>query len=874
MFNGPRKKRLNLNIDDMAKRLQGTIDHDSACKMLWAKSDPYKQLTAHMIDTGCCARALLCACSSKALIVFLSEQWKCSEKIAVSFASYLVALHDIGKAIPQFQMQDKNCWDNLMRAVGDTLGSEMPSEPIRHEYASARIMRRIWKKHHIPRPVMDGYACVLSLHHQKINPSSGLRHREMFSEYWQGMQEHLEGVIRSVFSVPEGLPVPDDVDAVCVMLTGLIILCDWVASSGPFEGEHNADEEDYYSYSMATAEKALRSYGLIGDTSELKISGFQDLWPQIKEMRDIQKQCEKLNPESPLTIIEAPMGEGKTEAALYMAEKLKGVWNKRGIYMALPTQATSNQMYGRIDAMLNSIDGGHVRLMHGMAFLQNADKRIRSEDAQAAESWLGSSRMSMLDENGVGTVDQAMAGVLFSRFSVLRLLGLSNKVLVIDELHAYDAYMSEIIKTLLQWCCAMRIPVVLLSATLQDSQRRKYLSCFTGVSEANLVLSNAYPLITQVNQNGELVEREACATMETSYGFETAALGTDCNAIAAFASRSVQKGGCYCILVNTVRKAQAVYRALLEVKDSDTETLLFHARFPVGRRDQIEKECLKKFGKGKDSQRPAKAILVATQVVEQSLDIDFDGMLTDLAPIDLLLQRAGRVHRHRDRKRPEGFEKALIHVIVPPESSTDLEKRYADSGYVYAPFLLYNTEQMLNHGLSIRVPQDLRQVIGTVYEKVTEENWRVWQEQAFSQQLMQANAKGVTFPEPNSRYFFPAQSHPEFVNMEVDDGFEPSMRASTRLGEPVCRIAFSDPETLKKARNGGLSLKEQQMIILESVSLSMRHFSERDLTSSGLYKMERSALKGCYLSEKNDRIRIGNRVLVNDPVFGVLWEES
>ena len=110
--------------------------------------------------------------------------------------------------------------------------------------------------------------------------------------------------------------------------------------------------------------------------------------------------------------------------------------------------------------------------------------------------------------------------------------------------------------------------------------------------------------------------------------------------------------------------------------------------------------------------------------------------------------------------------------------------------------------------------------------------------------------------------------------MEVDDGFEPSMRASTRLGDPVCRIAFSDPETLKKARNGGLSLKEQQMIILESVSLSMRHFSERDLTSGGLYKMERSALKGCYLSEKNDRIRIGNRVLVNDPVFGVLWEES
>ena len=869
-----RKRRLNLEANDMPGSIHGVHDSEPAYKMLWAKSDPYKQLSAHMIDTGCCTMTLLRSESSKSLLVFLSEQWKCSEERAASFASYFAALHDIGKAIPQFQMQNEDCWSRLVSAAGDTLLSGKNSEPIRHEYASARIMRRIWKKQHVSRPAVDGYACVLSLHHQKINLSSGLRHKEEFPGFWQEMQEQLERLIRKTFAVSDGLPVPDDVDAVCVMLTGLIILCDWVASSGPFESECNATDDGYFSYSMATAEKTMRSYGLIGEQANRSINGFHDLWPQIGEMRDIQKQCEKLNPASPLTIIEAPMGEGKTEAALYIAEKMKGVWNKRGIYMALPTQATSNQMYGRIDTMLNAIGGGHVRLMHGMAFLQNTDPHIQSEDAAAAEAWLGSSRMSMLDENGVGTVDQAMAGVLLSRFSILRLLGLSNKVLVIDELHAYDAYMSEIIKTLLQWCCALHIPVVLLSATLQDSQRRKYLSCFTGESEEKLSLSNAYPLITQVDRNGELMQKEARATMETSYEFKTAALGTDCSAIAAFANQIIQKGGCYCILVNTVKKAQAVYRALLETKDSDTETFLFHARFPVGRRDLIEKECLKKFGKGKNCQRPAKAILVATQVVEQSLDIDFDGMLTDLAPIDLLLQRAGRVHRHRDRIRPAGFEKAVVHVIVPRESSTDLEKRYADSGYVYAPFLLYNTEQLLNDGLFIRVPQDLRQVIGTVYEKVTAENWHIWQERAFSQQFMQANAKGVTFPEPNCRYFFPAQSHPEFVNMEVDDGFEPSIRASTRLGEPVCRIAFSDSETLEKARSGRISVKDKQTIILESVSLSMRHLSERDLISGGLYKIDRSALKGCYISEKNDRIRIGNKDLVNDPVLGVLWEES
>lgn len=843
-----------------------------AYKTLWAKSEPYKQLLAHMIDTGTCARAYLQAASSRALLRFFSEQWSCTDDHSLAFVSYIAAMHDIGKAIPQFQMQDAKSWQYLISQCGKDYLPDVSLDPLRHEHASARIMRRIWKPYHLPAPVVDGYACVLSLHHQKMNHSHGIRRAQPFSEQWQEMQEQLERDVRMIFGAPDSPLVPEHIDAVCMLLTGLVILSDWVASSGPFDAETAFTDETYCDFSLSIAEQTMRRYGLIDGGVSTRIFRFQELWPHIEEMRDIQRKCEQLDEFSPITIIEAPMGEGKTEAALFLSEKMAGAWKKRGLYMALPTQATSNQMYGRICNMLKEIKGGHARLMHGMAFLQDTEKHIQSEDGIIAETWLSSLRMGLLDENGVGTVDQAMAGVLFSRFSVLRLLGLANKVLVIDELHAYDAYMSEIIQSLLQWCKALKIPVVLLSATLQDSQRRKYLSCFT---DGEVCLSEAYPLITQVNHSGQMIQTTANATMQTVYDFIPVYLESDCDAIARFANQMIAEGGCYCILVNTVKKAQDVYRAILRTKGNDTDTLLFHARFPAGRREELEKECLIKFGRGKDCCRPEKAILVATQVVEQSLDIDFDGILTDIAPIDLLLQRAGRVHRHRNRIRPEKMKKSAVHVMMPNDcGNMNLEKRYSESGYVYAPFLLYNTEKLLEKGIAIRVPKDMREVIAAVYEQITESNWHVWQQQMFSQQLMQANAKGVTFPEPSCSFFFPAQSHPEFINMEVDDGFEPVSRASTRLGEPSVRIAFSNPEMLAKARGNMLTRDEQRDIVLSSVSLSLRHITEKDLLSSDLYRIEKNPLKGCYLSDKDDKITIGKYVLVNDPVLGVIWEDA
>lgn len=540
---------------------------------LWAKSNPYKSLLAHMVDSGCCAYQFLSASSSNAILSFLSQQWKCDTEAALSYCAYFTAMHDIGKAMPQFQRMDEGQFARLKDFGMGDLFSSIITESIRHEYFSARIMRRIWKARAVNRMLFEPYSCILSLHHQRIE---GDLINKKIPVAWQNLQDQLESEIREVFNTAKELPHPDNMDATCTLLTGLVILCDWVSSSGPFDSDPEIDGE-YLIRSKRIAEGTLKQYGLIDENGKQRICSFRAMWPGILSLRDIQTCCEKLDFESALTIIEAPMGEGKTEAALYLAERMRDKKNKRGIYVALPTQATSNQMYERTETMLESIDRSKARLMHGSAFLYENEARIQSADADEAERWLSSLRMAFLGENGVGTVDQAMASVLIARFSVLRLLGLTNKVLVIDEMHAYDAYMKEILKSLLSWCNALCIPVILLSATLQDSQRRDYLSCFIGNDLPEL--SDAYPLITQIDHTGSLIQIPTQAALQTDYYFEPVRLGNDPVAIARFAVEKVAHGGCYCVLVNTVRKAQDIYCALLEMVDTETETSLFPCPF-------------------------------------------------------------------------------------------------------------------------------------------------------------------------------------------------------------------------------------------------------------------------------------------------------
>jgi len=234
----------------------------------------------------------------------------------------------------------------------------------------------------------------------------------------------------------------------------------------------------------------------------------------------------------------------------------------------------------------------------------------------------------------------------------------------------------------------------------------------------------------------------------------------DTEYIAKHASSLVANGGCICVMLNTVHQAQQVYTELIKLVPDDVNTLLFHARYQVKNRKAVEENCIKWFGKGADSSRPTKAILVCTQVVEQSLDVDFDYMITEIAPIDLLLQRAGRVHRHRNNMRPSGMKSPTIEVLIPgSNSSSDARRRYGTTGVIYDPFLLTNTETLLSSLDVIRIPEDMRHAIEKCYENIDEKNMAEYIRLQAGNSFLKSEAESVIYSKPNPKLFFPVQSH-------------------------------------------------------------------------------------------------------------------
>ena len=847
--------------------------HNLPYLQLWAKTDPYKQLLAHMIDVGSCVIEFLSAKSSVSYLDYLVSQWHCDRNTAIRFTAYLAAMHDIGKAMPCFQSKNAEWLSKCPESV-KVLFRESGTD-ILHEFASKQIFNRVWKERSPEDEILRlSYATVLSMHHQR---NEQLRVR--IPDEWQEIQNQIESVASNCFYEDGILPVPDNINSVCYLLTGIIILCDYVASSGPFSQLQRL-HVGYTEKSLETAHTTLRKYGLVDDSDKRIIKTFSDVFPGIAAPRPIQKKCETLDVFSPLTIIEAPMGEGKTEAALYLAERMCQASNKRGIYVALPTQATSNQMYSRVNAMLETLGGHKSRLMHGAAFMMDtvAEDDINiSTDNPEAEKWLGSSlRMGLFDQNGVGTVDQVMASVLRMKFSPLRMAGLFNKILIIDELHAYDAYMSKIIQSLLKWCHEYKVQAIVLSATLQKSQKASYLSCYKDDAEHFCEEKEPYPLITQISNDGTIRSYATNSTMEAAYKFKIVPFGDNCEAIANYTLDKVRNGGCYCVLLNTIKKAQAVYRILLEksANDEELDIALLHAKVTVGEKAEAEKKCLEKYGRA-SSCRPQKSIVVATQVLEQSLDLDFDGMITDLAPIDSLLQRIGRVHRHRLPVRPDSMKLPEIAVIIPAASApTQLDTRYGSSGHVYYPFLLFNTEQLIKKYETINVPNDVRTVIEAVYGSIDEKNMKAWRDMSFSQDIKISDAAGNIYPDPNENNFYQWQASTFLTHSEVDDGFEPGVHATTRLGEPTFRLAFVGPAVVKSVASRNLDRSLEKSIYMHSVALPMRKLTDTDFEDSGLSTIEKGVLKGCYLSKNTDRATVGKMVFINDPSLGIITSSS
>lgn len=792
--------------------------------LLWAKSNPPKRLFTHMLETGLVTKVLLEDSICNALLNNLADNFELSTEETKNLFCYISSLHDIGKCHPLFQGKDKT--SQIALYIEDNLQLKYPfwADDYRHELGSYSCLKRIWKeKKRFSSKFIREFASIARIHHQgKEGRDYTFNDAAAWpgSEEWINQQNQLEELFHSMYSPPH-IKSTKHLDAACIILTGITILSDWIASSYLFE-----DSEECRNEERIRKIKTFIDTSGIGKGRIPNCDSFNSMWKWINRgnQRPLQNRIEAMlcnRTEQPLiTIIEAPMGEGKTEAGLFAAMKMAEYWGKSGFYIALPTSATANQMIGRVESLLNEHGISGTRLIHSMSWLNENDLFNESEEIDDIEAsrWLMSSKRSLLASYAVGTVDQAMMSALKVKYGVIRLLGLTGKVLVIDEIHAYDAYMSSIILRLLEWCQVLKIPVVMLSATLPLWKKKEILSIYGDKSK----ISNDYQLITTGFSDGNIEEtRISETTQKKTIETEVISVEDISHGISDIISKLEFDYGCICIIVNTVKCAQQVYDCLKEM-NHDIEVHLFHSKFHYDRRQQIENKCIGLFGSNK-SLRPRKAILVATQVVEQSLDLDFDYLITEVAPVDLILQRAGRLHRHADTKRDKIFLLPKL-TIVKNKSN-----RYGATEKIYYKLLLDRTIECLNCRNQIMIPEDIPRLVDYVYQKtsVTDKETEAFLEQMFSEQLQSGMATGIELRRPDAEEFCLGTSKVLFQ----DDGDESWASAKTRLSEDTVRIAIIPDNLFEQAftdmkNNKYIHVEIAKKIIHYSVSISKREFSE------------------------------------------------
>jgi CRISPR-associated endonuclease/helicase Cas3 len=731
---------------------------------LWAKSPPKDfagkshPVIAHLLDVAASSWAILEREPLSTQNLY-AQDLGLPRAEALPWIYALVGLHDLGKISPAFQQKWLPGLETLFATEPKFKWStekrpEAPPKDAPHSVISQRVLPDLLEPKGFPRDVSLSIADAVGCHHGFRANDSSVKERERGLGVWDDARAEVFEAILQIVGVTNPPTVTEFGAAAFMRLAGLTSFADWVGSSFypelTFEGfEH--DLLGYYEASKKLAQKRLDEFGWtkrdILVEQELPLEQVFDYLvrkdgiPFIpRELQIKVKETLEHVSEPTLLLIEAAMGEGKTEAAFYAHLRLQAQLGHRGLYIALPTMATGNAMFERTATFLNEHAGNRIipldlQLLHGATQLNTQYQKLRNaanlegkpqiqpnipEDQQNTEEHLehiiareffSRKGRALLSEYGVGTVDQALLSVLNIKHQFVRLWGLGNRVVVIDEVHAYDTYTSSLICTLVQWLRALGSSVIIMSATLPKESRIALLEAY-GANE--IEDTNHYPRMFKVSGGQtELVKLTGESTRAKPLNLEP--IASDLSQIATLLEEKLAAGGCAVCIVNTVDRAQKLYQ-MLESKGFDRH--LFHARFPAEDRSRLEQEVLAKFGKKatlENGSRPEKSVLVATQVVEQSLDLDFDLMISDLAPIDLLLQRAGRLWRHPRANRPIETPTLYIAGLRFEGELPDLSSEFWDK--IYQPFVLYKTWEQLRGESTVKLPQDIDPWVQKVYDR-------------------------------------------------------------------------------------------------------------------------------------------------------------
>jgi len=763
---------------------------DSLLYRLWGKTNErggnmvevgwaYHPAICHMIDVGYVAEEWLRS-SPWIMERFCQLAPGIDREILRRIIITIVSMHDLGKVHRSFQSKSEEGWKAGYGMAGyqrkDDCGHKFD-----HGLSTAQILWKLGLSD-LPEwiPYLDAINAVAAHHGRlydisQIAGSTGLGSPELM-EYDECMAHRMIEAITAIFEMPRISPEASKSlgnSGFLMLLAGFASVADWFGSQSEvyhFNPIFGFDEARNYLDMLRMSERAerqLREAGLLSEFDH-RAHDFASLF-SFDDLHPLQQRAEEVpfgaKPGPEMVVVEAPMGVGKTEIALYLIAKAICKRGAEGFCFALPTQASSNALFGRIEQFtgIMALDGSSISLVlaHGgrrffepyarllEGFERSRERVGRNPDPESvpseiiAPAWMQSSKRTLLSSVGIGTIDQAMLGAITVKHAFVRLFALAGKVVVFDEIHAYDAYMNELIVHLLRWLNVLGTKVVLLSATLPRTLRTKLLGTFGAVPvpESGAPENDPYPQMLHYH-DGVLdrpytVEPESDApgaklpvTIVPAEVDERTVYG------AELVMKLMEDGGCIAWIRNTVREAQEGVRVVqamiterLKERPKDAVRLvLIHARFTRRDRNLIETELVRILGRKGGDERPRRMIVIATQVIEQSVDIDFDAMISDLAPVDLLLQRVGRLWRHeRPREVRYGHAAPVLHVLLP-----NAEERHAlqfgASSYIYDDETLARSATMVlerpepGKPLQWGMPDACRTLVSRLYD-YGEERW-------------------------------------------------------------------------------------------------------------------------------------------------------
>lgn len=613
----------------------------------------------------------------------------------------LCAYHDIGKVSPGFQQK-------IYNALGGKpeLGKNFELYSDHSSISRATLLC-----------LNKNLADLAGMHHGQTSPD--IKYQDADEAYggttWSGMRRALLERLKRDFKLSDDFNIPERLLPIAL---GATILSDWLSSSMeiPFGGIAN-DEEICATIKNAGFEKLEVKLGLtFGDI-------FKDSCGRGYIPNDLQKICSTQISPGGIYVIESEMGSGKTEAALFLAYKLLESRQANGIYFALPTRLTSEKIYERLNDFLEKIlpdsENKNAMLIHGDAWMNWKLSSTTEQDIGGnndnCDSWFQTKKRALLATFGVGTIDQALLSVINVRHKALRAFALSGKVVIIDEVHSYDNYtgslVAALVKSLRDWGCT----VIILSATLTDEARRRFALL---PKKDNMHPLVPYPLVTL---NAEY-EQPQVFHFE-GQGVKEVLLSLTSNEEEALseAYEHALQGEQVLWVENTVEKAQSIYMKLNQAQDDRIELGLIHSRFPKIIRTENENKWTHTYGKhGLEERRKMGRILIGTQILEQSIDIDADFLVTRIAPADMLFQRTGRLWRHPSMQRPASATcKTLIlydECLCQPQQL----KMKAKELLPYDAYVIYRTFEVFRNMERIVLPRDIRDILESVYMQRTE----------------------------------------------------------------------------------------------------------------------------------------------------------